>query len=532
MKRETQSAYPVQLDTTNPAQGRMAGFAPAFLKSGWWWTSVRLLALAAMALVAAAAWGRRSIPGVEVPDPLMYTNLGNLLFWVFWLMGLVLLAPLAGRAWCGFCPLGAVNEVVARYGLGRPFPALFRNQHLKAGVLVATVFLMGLTRIHHYPSLTAWYLAGWAGSAVLIGSVFAGRSLCSYLCPIGGMLGLYGRVAPVTVGVREESVCRSCEGRECVRGAAQWLRGRFGRLNTLLRLRRYPCPVNLKVWDMGGSDRCLGCFNCMRACPRDNVAVYPRAPVASLWRETYPRFSDTVMVSVLMGFVILAFSRFWPSSEMVLSAPVRWLAPVLGPAARPAFLLWLVLVLPLLSFLLAAAVTRWGHSRIQVQDSPPERLPQQKNSGNGFPFRVWLANADPEERKHEEERVLETDTVRGLSATYAGVVIPLLLASHAVLALVKINAKAAYLPLAVADPAGMASYAAVFELGILPAPDLLLPVASLRAVALAVMAAGTVTSLVVYRKMVAQRGLGSWPSLIPMILLGIVVFGGLVKWLF
>jgi hypothetical protein len=84
----------------------------------------------------------------------------------------------------------------------------------------------------------------------------------------------------------------------------------------------------------------------------------------------------------------------------------------------------------------------------------------------------------------------------------------------------------------VADPAGMASYMAVFELGTVPAPDMLLTIGSLRAIALAVLAAGTVVSLIVHREAVAKRGLGSWPSLFPLVLLGAVVYGGLVKWLF
>jgi ferredoxin len=470
----------------------------------------------------------------------MYTNLGNLMFWVFWLMGLVLLAPLLGRAWCGICPLGFVNEVVARYGLHKPFPACLRNQHLKAGALVVTVFAMGLLQIHHYPSLTAWYLITWAGAAILLGVLFSGRSLCSYLCPIGGMLGLYGRVAPVTVGVREESVCRSCEGRECVRGSAHWLRGRFGRLNTLLRLKRYPCPVNLRVWEMDGTDRCLGCFNCMRACPLDNVAVFPRTPVVSLWRESFPRFSDTVMTSVLMGFVLLAFSRFWPSSESVLSGPVRLMAPLLGTAARPAFLFWLVLLLPLVSFLLAAAISRWGSSRLQLQDRPDKSDVEGKGYGNKdesrFPLKVWLAGSGPGKNamgeEMEEERVLDTDTVRGLSATYAKVVIPLLLASHGVLALVKINAKASYLPLALADPIGMAPYTAIFELSTMKAPGLLLSIPALRVVSLALLVLGTAVSLVVHRNTVVRKGLGSWPALIPLFLLAIVVYGGLIQWLF
>ena len=66
-----------------------------------------------------------------MPDPLMYTNLGNLAFWVLWLMGIVVLVPLVGRAWCSVCPVGAMNEFTSRFGLKKIFPRFIRNQHPK-----------------------------------------------------------------------------------------------------------------------------------------------------------------------------------------------------------------------------------------------------------------------------------------------------------------------------------------------------------------------------------------------------------------
>ena len=150
------------------------GLAPGFLKQGWFWIVVRWSTLAVMAVMIATAWGRRGIDGVDASDPLMYTNLGNLAFWVLWLMGIVLLVPLVGRAWCGVCPVGAMNEFVSRFGLKKVFPRFIRNQHLKALALMITVLMMGIFRIHHYPDVTAWYLLAWVAMAVAAGFLFAG----------------------------------------------------------------------------------------------------------------------------------------------------------------------------------------------------------------------------------------------------------------------------------------------------------------------------------------------------------------------
>ncbi|UCG39526.1 MAG: 4Fe-4S binding protein [bacterium] len=502
-----------------------SGFGHALLRKSWPWAAARLAAIAALAGVLASAWGRRSIPGVEAADPLMYTNLGNLAFWVFWLMGLVLLAPVLGRAWCGVCPVGTANEVISRFGAGKAFPRILRNQHLKAAVLLATVLLIGLARIHHYPSATAWYLAAWVAGAVALGAVFAGRSLCAYVCPVGGMLGLYGRTAPFRFGVREDEVCRRCEGKECVRGASHWLRLAAGRLRATLRLRRHPCPVSLKVWDMGGSDRCLTCFNCLRACPLDNVAVLARRPFSGLWQEDYPRFSDSVLTGVLAGFILLSFSRFWPASEAVLSSPVAWLAPLTGPLSRPLYLVWMGFGLPMLLFLLPAVMVHW--SRVGSEgggDGDP--------AGDGPPLRLWMEDRIEPGGDGQEERVRGTDTVLGISAAFAPALVPMLLASHMVLALVKINAKSGYLPLAVADPAGVTSYMAVAELGTVARPGLLLPLGLLRGIAVLLVTAGAALSLAAHRKIGAGRGMTAGALYLPHAVLSVVVFGGLLRWLF
>ncbi len=513
------------------------GLAPDFLKRGWFWTVLRWSTFAAMAGVVTTAWGRRGIPGVDVPDPLMYTNLGNLAFWVLWLMGIVLLVPLVGRAWCSVCPIGAMNEFASRFGLKKVFPRLIRNQHLKALALVITVLAMGMFRIHHYPDATAWYLLGWAAAAVVAGVLFAGRSLCAYMCPIGGMLGLYGRIAPLRFGVREEEVCRECEERECVRGAVNWFTAGIGRLKVSLRLKKNPCPVNLRVWDLDGSDRCLMCFNCMRVCPLDNVAVFGRKPFASLWTESYPRFSDAVVIASLMGFIFLTFSRFWPPVQELMALPVRWLNPYMGTVSRPVFLLWLGIGLPLLTVMVPAAFVVWGRSNSTdiALDEPANGASAKTDFPlQGLPMKIWFEKESSPGTGEDfgEEKIMEADTIRGLSALYTPAILPFLVSSHLVLALVKVNAKLPYLPMAVADPVGVRSYMAIWELGLISRPGIWFPISMVKIVSLTLLLSGSVFSLWTFKKISRREGRGAGPMLFPLLVLSVVVYGGLYNWLF
>ncbi len=66
-------------------------------------------------------------PGVDVRDPLMYTNFTTFNLWVLWMMGMVVVALLLGRSWCTVCPVGWLNGVVSRFGLRRELPAWLNN---------------------------------------------------------------------------------------------------------------------------------------------------------------------------------------------------------------------------------------------------------------------------------------------------------------------------------------------------------------------------------------------------------------------
>ena len=124
------------------------------------------------------------------------------------------------------------------------------------------------------------------------------------------------------------------------------------------------------------------------------------------------------------------------------------------------------------------------------------------------------------------------DTVRGLSAVYAPSIIPLLLSSHLVLALVKLNTKLAYLPVAAADPAGVRSYMAIWELDLMSQPGIWFTMGTVKAVSLALLFSGTALSLWTYSRISRREGRGAIPMLLPLVVLAVVVYGGFYNWLF
>jgi polyferredoxin len=489
----------------------------------------RAAGFVSLAWMISLMWGRWGIPGVDAPDPLMYTNLGNLLFWVVFLMGLPILALFAGRAFCAACPMGVLNEKVSRFGLGRSFPRPLRNDAGKAALLLLTLALVGIVRIHHWPGATAWYLAGWVVLAVLLGAIFRGRSLCSFACPIGGMLGLYSRAAFPEVGVADPAVCRSCEGKECVRGRESWTTAALGRLKAAFRFRRAGCPVNLKPWEIEGSGRCLLCGNCLRACPYGNAVLRARPPLAALWRESFPRFTETVTAAALLGFLLLSFARFWPALAAILAFPGAVVSPLFGVSlSRVVFILWGGFLLPVLLLALPAFYAWWRIvSAGAGQEAPPR--------GERWGLRLWMGEKSlaPAGTPGEEEGAVErTDTVRGLMASFLPAYVPILLCGHLLLAGIKLNAKASYLALGLFDPSGIRSYMMVEETALLARPGMLVSLAPLKWGLLGLFILSAALSAGVALSIARREKLPAGPTVAALLAVAVAVGGGFLKWLF
>lgn len=189
------------------------------------------------------------------------------LFFVFLLLALVF-----NRAFCGLiCSFGAIQEFIGN--LGR---RLFRRRFLvppsldrilrygKYLVLVLTIAMAWLTGTLWFAAYDPWTAYGhlisfdelvtsyWIGLIVLVlsivGSFFYERFFCKYLCPLGALNAVIGRLSRFSIR-RDPQVCIDCS--LCTRA----------------------CPVNLDVEhaDTIRSAECISCGKCVAACPREGA---------------------------------------------------------------------------------------------------------------------------------------------------------------------------------------------------------------------------------------------------------------------
>lgn len=191
---------------------------------------------------------------------------GTLILFVITLV----LAIVFRRSFCGLlCPFGALQEFFAKLGkkiFGKRFEVP-KNidkplKFLKYIILFITVFYAwktaGLWMAPYDPWSTYAHLpeglgSVWESSAVgliilvitVVGSMIYDRFFCKYLCPMGALYGIIGKISPYRV-VRNEDKCINCG------------------------LCTKKCPVNIDVQHTKEvkSAECLSCQTCVLNCPK------------------------------------------------------------------------------------------------------------------------------------------------------------------------------------------------------------------------------------------------------------------------
>ena len=200
------------------------------------------------------------------------TFLKKILIGTFVLFGAtVLLAIVMRRSFCGqVCAFGFLQELFGNLGrkLFKKRPVVPKKldrvlRYLKFVVLAVTVAMAWITgelwvtpydpfnalgHLADFNALVTSYLIGFIVLIVtLLGSLVYDRFFCKYLCPVGALYGVIGKVSPYSVRVDHD---------QCIR---------CGLCNKA-------CPMNVEVMDAKGGRvtdmECINCNMCVNACPK------------------------------------------------------------------------------------------------------------------------------------------------------------------------------------------------------------------------------------------------------------------------
>ncbi|NEO27429.1 MAG: cyclic nucleotide-binding domain-containing protein, partial [Kamptonema sp. SIO4C4] len=189
------------------------------LLSPWWPERIWILVMALFIPVTLWGW-----LGPESRDSSITLHF----FWAWWWPFYLLLFPLAGRIWCSICPFMITGEWLRKLSLWlfprklRPWPTRWFNQW-GAWLLFAGFWAIYLWEklwdLPHNPALSAWLLVIITAGAIICSLIYERRLWCRYLCPIGGMNGMFAKLSMVELRSTQQICGTQCSTFGCYKGS-------------------------------------------------------------------------------------------------------------------------------------------------------------------------------------------------------------------------------------------------------------------------------------------------------------------------
>ena len=242
------------------------------------------------------------------------TNVALKLTWPIWWAALPITFLFLGRIWCSVCPFALLSSITQRlYSLRLKVPEFLKRTEIwpMTGLFV---FLTWADEYWHYPDspmYTGVVLASVLGGTLLMSFLFERRTWCRYLCPLGGVNGVYSTSAIIEVRANRDVCANHCRGHECAAADSS-----------------YPCPMLERPLILDNNRSCNLCMNCVKACPHDAMRVFLRQPGAEVWEQRAPMLSAGILSVLLAGTMLVhsACMRLNSSGRHLIDAPpATWL---------------------------------------------------------------------------------------------------------------------------------------------------------------------------------------------------------------
>jgi hypothetical protein len=125
---------------------------------------------------------------------------------------------------------------------------------------------------------------------LVLALIFRHRVFCLYLCPVGGFLGTYSMASMTEVRSIDPKVCIKHKDKSCFTGGPDG----------------WACSWNQYVGNMSRNNYCGLCTECIKSCPKDNVAIFLRPFGSDRKLKGYDEmFNVIIMLVVAMAFSIV-----------------------------------------------------------------------------------------------------------------------------------------------------------------------------------------------------------------------------------
>lgn len=232
--------------------------------------------------------------------------------WILWFALVEFAILFAARAWCSVCPIPIIGEWIHRRRIlgvrtvkPKPgnFPVKYRNMWIPAiGFLVLSLFIPWIVT---KPLVTALLFLSLIVAATAFYITNPPRYFCKHICPASGYIGYHSNASLLALRSVDRERCRSCK-KFCLKGSDEG----------------YPCPWKLYP---GGNDEntyCGLCFECLRTCKYDNIALKLRMPFEEFARKAVRVAKSGKFDETAMGYIRFGLAIFY---ELFFFGSLYWL---------------------------------------------------------------------------------------------------------------------------------------------------------------------------------------------------------------
>ncbi|MGB3295924.1 MAG: cyclic nucleotide-binding domain-containing protein [Phormidesmis sp.] len=268
----------------------------AFARSAWWpdrinyWFTLWFYPI----VVAVLMWGPQTRD----------QNFALNFFWAWWWPLILIGFPFVGRLWCAVCPFMIYGEVAQFVSLKlwprqlRGWPRAWAERWggwILYGGFALILLWEELWNLENTAYLSGWLLLMITAGAVVCSVLFERRFWCRYLCPIGGMNGLFAKLSMVELRAQQGICSATCNTYHCYKGGPAEGEGQA----------TSGCPVYSHPAQLTDNRNCVLCMTCLKACPHQSVELNLRPPGIQLWTGHTTSGYEVALLLLLLGAVFL-----------------------------------------------------------------------------------------------------------------------------------------------------------------------------------------------------------------------------------
>ncbi|BAZ02810.1 nitrogen assimilation regulatory protein [Tolypothrix tenuis PCC 7101] len=235
------------------------------------------------------------------------------LFWAWWWPGYLFLFAFVGRLWCAVCPFMITGEWLRRLSLWLwprqqlPWNTQWLNRWgawiLFAG-FVAIYLWEKLWDLPHHAYLSAWLLVVITAGAVIFSLIYERRLWCRYLCPIGGMNGMFAKLSMVELRSTQQVCGSQCNTFGCYKGSDA-TPVTFADALPNEGQATGGCPLYSHPAQLQDNRDCMLCMTCLKACPNRSAQLNLRFPASDLLDNHRGFWAEAALLLLLFGGVFM-----------------------------------------------------------------------------------------------------------------------------------------------------------------------------------------------------------------------------------